>query len=505
MRASLAAKLIAALVVLLAITSLVYVGLTVAATRLHMQEINQSLHRELAAKIVASKPLIRDDQVNPEALHEVFDMLMEMNPAIEVYLLDPAGRILDYSAPPNSVKRSHVALEPIDAFLGGLEGLPIRGDDPRDAGGRKIFSVAPVRDDGRLQGYLYVVLGGAAYDTIAGMFEKSHILRLTLGAVVASLVLTGAAGALYFYWLTRRLRRLASLMRNLRESEFRAPVAVPKGWFRTRGDEIDQLGRTFEAMSQRIVGQVQALKQADASRRELFANVSHDLRTPLALLRGSIETLLMKKASLTAAEKRHYLDVALRHSEQLERLTTRVFELATLESGDRGYRAESFSIPELLQDVAQRFRPEAQRHGLTIECSVSPDVPFVTADIGLIERVFENLIGNAMRYTPEGGAIRLSVMPGEGRVAVEVADTGCGIPAAELEHIFDRKYRTGKEGQDRPGGAGLGLAIAHRILQLHGSAIEIESTVGVGTALRFFLRATAEALSHEDAAGRPAA
>jgi HAMP domain-containing protein len=257
---TLSGKLVAALVLLLGLTSVVYVGLTIVATRLHLQEINQSLNRSLAANIVKSKPLIQEQQVNPAALDRVFDMLMEINPAIEVYLLDPGGRVLAYSAPPNKVKRARVSLDPVSAFLAGNTSLPIRGDDPRDPGGRKIFSAAPILDHGNLQGYLYVVLGGETYDTIAEMFEQSYMLRLMLGAVGASLLLIGTVGALYFYWLTRRLRRLAALMQDLKSSDFQQPVEVPEQWFRTSGDEVDRLGRTFDEMARRIVDQIKALQ-----------------------------------------------------------------------------------------------------------------------------------------------------------------------------------------------------------------------------------------------------
>jgi len=489
---TLSGKLVAALVVLLGVTSVVYVGLTVAVTRLLIQEINQSLNRSLAANIVESNRLIRGAQVDPRALRQVFDMLMEINPAIEVYLLDPAGGILAYSAPPEKVKRARVSLDPVAAFLAGEETFPIQGDDPRDPQGLKIFSAAPIVDQGRLQGYLYVVLGGESYDTVAEMFERSHILHLTLVGVAASLLLAATAGALYFHWLTRRLRRLAVLMKDLRSSDFQRPVGVREEWFRTCGDEIDRLGRIFDEMARRIVDQIKGLQSADSARRELFANVSHDLRTPLASLHGAIETLLMKGAKLTEEQKRRYLYIALNHSEHLRRLTGELFELATLESADRKLHPETFSIAELVQDVAQKFRPEADPRKLTIECDVARDTPFVTADIGLIERVFENLIDNAIRYTPEGGTIRLSVVPGKESVSAQVADTGRGIPASDLPNIFDRTYRTDRDRKDRPAGTGLGLAIAQRILQLHGSSIQVESVVGAGTIFRFALPSTGE-------------
>ncbi|MGD8790208.1 MAG: two-component sensor histidine kinase, partial [Burkholderiales bacterium] len=174
---TLSGKLIAALLILLGATIITYVGLTAVATRFYIQEINQSLNHSLAANIVESKPLIRKQQVNPEALDQVFEMLMKINPAIEVYLLSPAGQILAFSAPQEKIKRKQVSLAPIETFLAGDARLPIYGDDPRNPQRRKVFSAAPVHDQGRLQGYLYVVLGGESYDSVTAMFERSHVLR----------------------------------------------------------------------------------------------------------------------------------------------------------------------------------------------------------------------------------------------------------------------------------------------------------------------------------------
>ncbi len=484
---TLSGKLIAILVISLTVVSAIYVGLTIMATRLHTQGINQNLNRSLAATIVGTTPLIREKRVDPHMLDQVFAMLMEINPAIEVYLLDPTGAILDYSAPPEKVLRRQVSLAPIDALLSESEDLPIRGDDPRDPHGQKIFSAAPILDDGELQGYLYVVLGGEAYDTVVEVFERSYILHLTLGAVAISVVLIALAGAFSFHALTRRLRLLTSFIEAFRQSSFQRSVDIPETHFRPAGDEIDRLGRLFDEMAGRIVDQIAALETADSARSELFANISHDLRTPLAALQGAIETLSMKQAALDPEEQRAYLDLALRHSEQLGRLIGQLFELATLESSDRQLRSEPFSVAELVQDIAQKFRPSADGKGLTIVCDPPIDLPFIEADIALIERVLENLVENAIKNTPEGGVIELSLSLNDGSISVAVSDTGCGMPVEELPRIFDRTYRTEKNRDPGSPGTGLGLAIAKQILEMHGSCFEVESTVGEGSTFRFRL------------------
>lgn len=481
-------KLVAALFALIAVVSLTYVGLSLYTTRLYMQEVMQKLNRTVAENIVAETPLLQGGQVNRSALEGLFHTLMVINPGIEVYLLDPEGRILAYTAPPGKVRRERVALGPVRAFLAGDSAMPIRGDDPRDPTREKVFSAAPLKDGDATAGYLYVVLGGEAFDSVAGMIQNSYILRLGIGIGIVSLALSLIAGLMSFNWLTRRLRRLIAAVETFKRDEFQAPLRLGRWRRDVGGDEIDRLGLTVEQMSQRMVDQLRQLRHADASRREMVANISHDLRTPLTNLQGYLETLMIKQDALSEAERQQYLELALKHARRLGQLTAELFELAMLESNARELHFEPFSLAELVQDVSQKFALEAERHDLRLETDVPGDAPFVSGDIGLIERVLENLIENAIKYTPGGGSIRLVLVPEEKRIAASIIDTGRGIPEDALPHIFDRFYRVEKSrGGEMPEGTGLGLAIAQRILQLHGSPIEVESAPGKGTTFTFRL------------------
>ena len=480
-------KLALVLLGLLVLAGSLFIGLTVVATHFYLQEVSQKLNRSLARHIVADDWLMRDGEVNREALEGIFDTLMTVNPSIEVYLTDTRGRLLAYSAPPGSVKRDRISLDPVREFVRGGASYPLYGDDPRGTGREKVFSAAPVRDEGELSGYLYVVLGGELYDSVAQRVQGSYILRLSLGTGIGILAVTLVAGLWAFRRLTRRLRGLLEGMERFRAGGFRGPVAtaVPGGG----GDEIDRLAGTFEVMAGRISDQIDQLQRADANRRELVANVSHDLRTPLASLQGYLETLLLKEADLSPADRRAYLETALRHSQRLSRLVADLFELATLEAGAARLQAEPIALGELAQDVAQKFGLEAEGKGINFDVRFPAAVPQVRGDIALIERVLDNLIENAVKYTPAGGRVGLDLEPTGDGVAVRVSDTGPGIPEEELDHVFERFYRGGREFPDHPEGTGLGLAIARRILELHGTDLEVRSRVGEGTTFAFSLAA----------------
>ncbi|MEE4273406.1 MAG: ATP-binding protein [Thermoanaerobaculales bacterium] len=484
MMRSLHARLIAVLLGLLLLLGATLTAITFSASRRYEEEVVQRLNRALAASLVAKDVLLVDGEVNERALEQVFQTLTIINPSIEVYLLDLEGGVVQHSAP-GKVRRQRIDIEPIKAFLADGAELPIRGDDPRDLNRKKIFSASVIMVEERYEGYLYVVLASEAYDSVVQRLETSHILRLSIILTGLALLLTAAAGVVLFSLLTRRLRILTSVMERFRRSDFNQPVRLDHR--EHHGDEIDILAATFTSMSDRIIRQVRTLKETDELRRELVANVSHDLRTPLASLTGYIETLQLKEGRLSDSEREQYLSVARRQSERLATLVEELFELARLESRDMEPELEPFPLPELVQDVVQDFRIEADRKGVVLNLVRPDEVPLVAADIGLIQRALSNLIGNALEHTEPEGRVSVVIEPHGDKVAVRIEDTGCGIPDAELEQIFDRFYQARNHGEKQSTAGGLGLAIVKRILELHGSAVEAASTVGEGTAFTFSL------------------
>jgi signal transduction histidine kinase len=509
-------KLAAAFVVLLGLIGAIYVVLTLFTTAGYIQEVNQKLNQSLAEHLVKEKILMREGKVDEEVLEEVFHMLMVINPTIELYLLDRQGEILAYSAPPGSVRRKRVSLEPIRPFLAGSSTFPILGDDPRDLTGKKIFSVYPVPlypdTPGKLQetaavqseldgqgssdrigpsqGYLYIVLASEEYDSVADMLRGSYVLRLSMGIAVGSLVCGLIGGLFVFNLLTRRLHRLSVSIDRFKRTPSGEPLELSARARSGKGDEIDQLSLSFEQMAERISEQMRALEKKDELRRALVANVSHDLRTPLATIHGYLETLLLKEGQLGPEARKEYLEIATKHSERLGKLISGLFELSKLDSQETDLQIEPFSLAELVQDVVQEFQLIARERKIELRADLGKNLPSVRADISLIERVLENLIENALRHTPEGGVVTVALLAEEACLRIRVEDTGYGIPEKELPHVFDRFYRVHNR-HSRAGreGAGLGLAISKRILELHGTSIEARSRLQKGTTFTFCLPA----------------
>ena len=330
------------------------------------------------------------------------------------------------------------------------------------------------------QAIVFFALGVGFILATERMFEGRRLLELATDLGIGVVVFSLLAALLVFNFLTRRIRALAVAVDRFRDSGFTQPIRLTSA--NPTGDDIDRLGAAVQEMSERIAEQLGLLEQTDVRRRELLANVSHDLRTPLASMQGYLETLLLKHGTLPPEEERSYLEVAAKHSERLARLIRDLFQLTKLEAHELKPQCESFPIAELVQDVVEKFQLAADKRGLRLSSELTGQHAQLHADIGMIESVLENLIENAMRHTSAGGVIRVEVVPlEEARVALRVIDTGRGIPSDELPTIFDRYYRVNRGEASDAGSTGLGLAITRHIIDLHGGKIRVESVLGKGT------------------------
>ena len=502
---SLHARLAAVLLLLLLLAGGFNFYSTLVTTELYLQEVNQSMNLDLASNIAKMKHdqlLNIDGDVRVDGIQELLHWMMVVNPGPQFYLLDLEGQVLACDQMAGEVLNDRVSVAPIREFLDqrrfpGRRLRTVLGDDPREPGQRKVFSAAPIPlaapavrlGRGAPRGYLYIVLASHHVDSAAERLRDSYILRLFArnGLVYLSVVLI--VGLFMFGRMARPLRRLAARMQDFRPRDSGDdPIAGDQ-------NEVRLLERTFDRMALRIEGQMEDIERMALARRELIANVSHDLRTPIASLRGYLDTLALKNGSLSKGERDEYLQIAVRQSERLGKLVQELFELTKLDAHEVEPKLERFQLAELIQDNVQRFQLRALENGVRLRADFDPDLPPVRADVGLMERALENLIDNALRFTPEGGSVTVELHEDSGRLEVRVIDTGCGISAEDLPHIFDRYYRSSSGSSTASEGAGLGLAITRRILELHDAELEVASAPGVGTTASF--RLVAEPRTHQ--------
>lgn len=463
--------------------------LSYRAAKVHQHEVTQRLSRDLASNMASRGPLIGAGGPDRNAVRELFQMAVVVNPMIEVYLLDADGLILANSAPQGRLAREGVALAPIRAFVRG-DSLPVLGDSPRDASRQDIFSATPLMIDNRIVGYLYVLLVGGMYRQLADDALQGFAVRSAAWIGAAGLGLALLVGLAAFAKITRPLNRLTRSVQAFEHHDLvnehpHSPKRRAIGG--ASGDEISRLAAAFDRMSAQLNAQMRELQRQDGLRRELVANVSHDLRTPLTSMQNHLETLLRSGDDLASAERQRYLEVAVRQSQRVARLAQQLFELAQLECEETLPNAEIFSLSELLQDITQKFALVAADKAVRLMTTAQPLELFVRGDIGMIETVITNLLDNAIRHTSAGGSVSLEAVCSSTAVEVRVADTGAGIAAEHLPGLFERGSPL-RRSAHRSGG-GLGLRIAGRILALHGTRISVASEAGRGTTFRFALPA----------------
>ena len=453
------------------------------------QRMNLGLARYVAEH---QEPGLLDAQGRPDSarVQQLAMHVMKINPAVEVYFLDPQGRVLAHALEALQGRDpvgTRVDMGPVQRLLqarpGDLPRLPLLGTDPLQAQRPNTFSVAPLPSGaGQPEGYLYIVLNGRLVQSESASLGNSSALQaMALAAAAASVV---AAAVLWLVWrhLARPLRQLTDEL-----SAFRGEGSPPGGGI--RGDEIDVLRGSVRDMQHRIARQFQDLDDSDRQRRELVSNISHDLRTPLSNIRGYVETVMLRGDALDAPSRASHLRTALRHLDLLGKRVSDLFELSKLDAGRVTPQAEVFCLAELLQDVVQNYQLTAQKRGIKLQLSTGSQAKAkVRADIAMIERVLQNLIDNALRYTEAGGSIDLAIHHRGAFMEISVSDTGRGIRSEHLPHIFERYWRApAVDDQGAGTSSGLGLAIVKRILELHGSAVQVHSEFRRGTRFGFEL------------------
>lgn len=451
-------------------------------------EADQTANRRLAQQYADARLLITDEPLTVLNSHAGIDKLADLNPDVDIYLLEADGSLVASSVPMEQWARRRVDMTPLRTFLGNAAPLPILGDDPRSLSGKDIFSVAPVEILDCPARYLYVVLHRTRYENAVRQLRQAYTINESLGLLISCSVLAVVATLILIRSITRRLSTLKADMERFEATIVTDDISSAERAVKSRGDEIEHLAVLFGDLSARVRSQMGALRDTDDIRRNMVANISHDLRTPLTTLQAHLDALALKDSELTPAERRQYLATAISQCRRLTRLVSQLLELAKLDAGQVVPQPEPFQLAELIQDIAQKFSLTAAAKDIVLDAEYSSSLPLVFGDISLIERAIDNLTENAIQHSPPGGTVTLQATTGSrGHVRMAVEDSGPGIPAADQSRIFDRFYRGDRSRSSGSAHAGLGLAIVKGILELHGSAVTVNSKSGTGSRFSFEL------------------
>ncbi len=332
----------------------------------------------------------------------------------------------------------------------------------------------------------------------------------TIAAVVGFLIIAAATALLFAIVvssvlarrLTKPLRRLTDAARALAEGDLAR--RVPAEAALTGGLEITELSHQFNAMADQVEETMEVIRRDRDISREFLADVSHELRTPLAALR-TFNELLREKAGDDPAARAEFLESSAQQIERLDWLAQNLLELSKLDSGLVRLDLRPDDLRATILSAVEQAQVSARRRGIDLTTEL-PETPMtIRHDPQRLGQVLINLIGNGLKFTPRGGTVRVTLVAQHRGARIQVSDSGVGIDATELPHVFERFYRGSRANEARGSGSGLGLAIVRSIVEMHGGRVMVESRVGSGSTFTVTLPADPRAAGEGAGAGKEAA
>ena len=476
------------------ITALLVIATVAYAFQRFEHETTYRRGTAFLARVVANYDnLFEMHERHPDEFMVWLRNMVLFEPDTQLYLLDMDGVVLASSGSVKLAPGFKVALTPVLKAIGQPDAAYVMGDDPERMDANAVVAVQPVRravirSSDPVVGYLYLVLHAGQLPEGRWAALRMSFGRPALGLILAIVAFTTLAAVLIIVSVTRPLQRLTDAVATLSQRGLDdGPAGAPQVMLPTATrDEFGQLTSAFVMLIDICRSQWNELRRLDHFRREGVSNLSHDLRSPLTATTACLETLEGRWASDdTRDEDRRLVEIALRNTRNAARLVQSLGDLAKLDEPELKLHAEVVDVGELLDDISVRFAARAAQQGVALQAEheASAVALFVVLDIELFERAVANLVDNALKFCTAGDSITLAAQVVDGRVQVSVADTGPGIAAADLPHLFDRFFqsRHSVAPATDEGGKGLGLAIVKRIVELHDGAVSVSSVLGTGT------------------------
>ncbi len=444
------------------------------------------LQQQVARLARLNRDLVRIRVVDVRGKLAMDAIIGEDDITVRVYPSGEAPRMTDGSIPIEAVEGVEVVAGPI-----------------RTSAGRRLFRVvAPaVEEWGR---HTYSLVADFSYARINTELIRTALV--TFFFIGVGLVIAYAVSVLLARTITQNIEKLHEGVQRMAANRLGERVSLDSE------DEIQDLADSFNAMADRLHASIAALQEAytrleslDQAKRNLLANVSHELKTPLTAIRGYVELLAEGKLAELTPQGVRAMEVCQKNVLRLSMRVEELVELARLDREDMLVVMRPLEIASMLEGIVETVWPRLEEKDQACSVSLQPGLPEVEGSQEHLERVFLNLVDNAIKFTPSGGFITISaeVAGRGGRTGVQVcvADTGVGIPEDELPSIFDRFFQVDQSSRRRFGGMGLGLALAHRAVELHHGEIWVQSRVGEGSSFFVWLPVKEQEESRSSGAG----
>lgn len=451
---------------------LLFMAITYLSTKNFHEASTQLLNKEVAAHIAKFTSPFENDGINKRKADSVFHDAMVISPSAEVYFLDTSGKVIAFHPNENKIKLWQISLKNINRLIASQGQEYITGPDPRDPANPKIFSAAKVKGKSKDLGYIYVILGSNR--NVTNMLYTSYFGNLLVKVFFVIIVLSIIFSLVYLNSIQKSFNRMINVLENFENGDLKARFNTKEN------DELAPVTQAFNKMADLLVYNIDRLTQSERERKDFIANISHDLRTPLSIARGYTETLLMKnEKQVTPQEHEEFLQLVHRKLRQVEHMVKQLFDLSKMESAELVPKKEPFVLSEIIQETINIYQLTAGEKKVSLKCTQCQYHVWVNADIAMMERVFQNLIDNAIKNTPPDGAIQVSIIAKENDLIFTIENSGNSIPADILNWINNSKDE-GSSFRNRPPKVGLGLLIVKKILHLHQYSFKAETNTGIG-------------------------
>ena len=449
---------------LITLLSLLFIIITYLSATYFFNASTELLNKDVAAHIARFTSPFEDTNINRQKADSVFYNAMVVSPSIEVYFLDTTGKVIYFESPDSAIKLWQIPLGNIDKLIASKGEIYTTSPDPKDPQQNKIFSAAEVIHHEKKMGYIYVILGSKAYNNISELLFKSHAGTLALKAFCIIIILSFVISIYYIKRLQRRYNAVVGVLEQYRQGNFDAR------FIGNNNDEFTPVTTSFNSMAELLSHHIAQLKKAEQERKNFIANISHDLRTPLSIAGGYAETLINEGDKISSHQQKEYMQLVMSKLKQVENMVLQLFELSRLDAVDFKPEKEPFIFSEILQEITNSFTIAAGNKNIQLSCTGCREVVWTNGDIKMMERVLQNLIGNAIKNTPNGGKIIIQSQQ-QGDKLIAVFDNN-GEPLSPVLLSWINSDDEANAMRTRPlHKTGLGLVIVRRILALHHSKL----------------------------------
>ena len=468
---------------LITVLSLTFLLIAYMSVVHYYQASTQWLNKDVAAHIAKFTSPFEQGGLNKQKADSVFYNAMVISPSVEVYFLDTAGRVIYFHGAPNEVTQPVISLEAVREYLSKNGQIYVKGPDPRDPANPKIFSAATVQNKSGIIGYIYVILGSTEYRSVTSVIFKSHAAGLLLEIFLFILLVTIILTVLYVKRLGRNFRKLIAVLRKFESGDLTARFEE------SERNELTPVTHAFNKMSGMLVDNIERLKRAEVERKDFTTNISHDLRTPLAIARGYAETLSMNLENNRAGlpENEGYSKLIVSNIQTVEHMVQQLLDLSKMESAAVSLQKQPFVFSEIVQEFIHSFSLPAREKRILIKSVDCEDGAWIHADIHMMERVIQNLLTNAIKFTPEHGQILIQLSNQHNELIFEISNQGEPMSGPLFAWLNNNKPDASNT---RPHNHGLGLVIVKTILQLHHFPMEAGYREGSGNRISFRMPVT---------------